>query len=118
MAKKNSKEVQAKIDASNAIARQNIVDLDTELNKLNSIFDLRKRQVLQEQKINEQRQIQENTTNTILKLQTKGHTIHGNILNRIEKENISFRDKTVLFSGCGGFLGSWTCDVMVKQGAY
>jgi UDP-glucuronate decarboxylase len=39
------------------------------------------------------------------------------IINRIEKENISFKNKTIVLSGGAGFLGSWTCDVLVKQGA-
>lgn len=40
------------------------------------------------------------------------------IITRIEKEEINFKDKTVLVTGGAGFLGSWVCDVLVKQGAY
>lgn len=39
------------------------------------------------------------------------------LLNRLSKDRISFEDKTILISGGAGFLGSWVCDLLVKQGA-
>ena len=40
------------------------------------------------------------------------------IINRLSQDNISFKDKVILVTGGTGFLGSWVCDVLVKQEAF
>jgi UDP-glucuronate decarboxylase len=39
------------------------------------------------------------------------------IISALEKEKINFSGKNILITGGAGFLGSWTCDVLVRMGA-
>ena len=39
------------------------------------------------------------------------------IIKRLSDDNVSYKGKTVLITGGAGFLGSWICDVLVKEGA-
>ena len=41
----------------------------------------------------------------------------NSLVKTLKKEGIDFAGKSVLVTGGGGFLGSWVCDVLVKQNA-
>ncbi len=36
----------------------------------------------------------------------------------LSRDKISFQDRRILVTGGAGFIGSWICDVLLKQGAY
>ncbi|MEE9594010.1 MAG: UDP-glucuronic acid decarboxylase family protein [Candidatus Hydrothermarchaeales archaeon] len=40
-----------------------------------------------------------------------------NLCNVLSTQDISFQDQRVLLTGGAGFIGSWICEVLVKQGA-
>ena len=40
------------------------------------------------------------------------------IINRLNQDKVEFKNKVILVTGGTGFLGSWVCDVLVRQGAY
>jgi UDP-glucuronate decarboxylase len=41
----------------------------------------------------------------------------NSLVKGLNEQGISFEDQSVLVTGGAGFLGSWTCDVLVKQNA-
>ncbi len=42
---------------------------------------------------------------------------HLIILNKLNEAGISFKDKIIYVTGAAGFLGSWICEILCKQGA-
>jgi len=42
---------------------------------------------------------------------------HQIILEKLAERGISYQDKTVFVTGAAGFLGSWACEILCKQGA-
>src|SRR4030042_3670560 len=42
---------------------------------------------------------------------------HDIILNKLKDAGISFENKVIYVTGAAGILGSWTCEILCKQGA-
>ena len=41
----------------------------------------------------------------------------NSLVSNLNENKVSFAGKSVLVTGGGGFLGSWICDILVKQDA-
>lgn len=90
MAKKNlsAKDLQAKIDALNAISDRNIELMKEEMNSLDRIMDARDRIARKEEIANAEREKHLNTQRLIGELEAEGYKIHGTKLKNVKSERL------------------------------
>lgn len=92
MANISKKELEATYAAEQAFIKENLNLLQQEYSSLNSIFDIKKRNAIQQEIIKNNEKLILDMQNASVEANQKGYTIHGNTINAINKQIRGLRE--------------------------